>query len=92
MVDYHTDSTAQPIGLSEPVFANDQLQFSAFGLDWGFRSYALPAHLLVSQLGATDSSKKQLSQAFRLNRQRIMRAISSSGLQDARRRVVITTV
>lgn len=38
--------------LSQPGFANDEIQFSAFGLGWGFCSYALPAGLAVERLGA----------------------------------------
>jgi hypothetical protein len=90
-----TDST-QPISpdlsLSQPVFASDEIQFSAFGLGWGFCAYSLPAGLVMERLGASNASEKQLNLAFQVNRQRITQAIVSAGVPEPGKRVILLNV
>lgn len=80
------------LSLSAPVFANGEIHFSAFGPGWGFCSYTLPAHLVVAQLGAADSSQHQLNLAYQLNRQRIIAAVAEGGVQDPHARVILLKV
>ncbi|SPB17700.1 hypothetical protein NOV72_04905 [Caballeronia novacaledonica] len=85
-------SAEQSLNLSPPVFADNEIQFSAFALGWGFCSYALPFRLVVAQLGASNSSEQQLNLAFQLNRHRILAAVAEGGMQDPGRRVVLLKI
>ncbi|BCZ80304.1 hypothetical protein [Paraburkholderia terrae] len=87
------NSTAQAgLSLSRPVFTDREIQFSAFGLNWGFCSYAIPVDLAVERLGASDSSGQQLNLAFQINRQRIMQAVIEAGSPVPGKRVLLVSV
>ncbi|MBJ9967193.1 hypothetical protein LGM43_25540 [Burkholderia seminalis] len=51
------------------------LQFSAYGLGWGYRSFSLLCETVCACLGARDTSEHQIRLAFELNRHRILRAV-----------------
>jgi hypothetical protein len=87
-----TESAAPKVNLSEPVFTDDEIQFSAFGLGWGFRAYALPAGLVVQQLGAANATERQLVLAFQVNRQRIAHAVLGVEAPESGRRVTLRSV
>jgi hypothetical protein len=80
------------VNLSHPVFSDDEIQFSAFGLGWGFCAYSLPAHLVVERLGAANATERQLNLAFQVNRQRIMQAVVEAGLPEPGKRVILLNV
>jgi hypothetical protein len=90
-----TDLTAPAetsLSLSQPVFAYDEIHFSAFGLGWGFCSHAIPVALVVTRIGAANSFEQQPKFAFQINRQRITQAVVEAGSQEAGKRVILKTV
>jgi hypothetical protein len=87
-----TPSAKRGLSLSRPVFANDEIQFSAYGLGWGFRAYALPAGLVVQSLGAADTSEQQLNLAFQVNRQRITQAVAKANAPKHGERLILLNV
>jgi hypothetical protein len=67
---------SERLQFTPPVFSPAQcIQFSVFGVDSGYRSFALSADTVRRQLGARDESRDQLLLAFNLNKPRIARAI-----------------
>jgi hypothetical protein len=80
------------VNLSQPVIADDEVQFSAFGLGWGFCAYALPAGLVVSRLGAANVTERQLNLAFQVNRQRIAQAVVQAGVPEPGKRVILLNI
>ncbi|MCA7972949.1 hypothetical protein LGM42_24090 [Burkholderia sp. AU39826] len=66
----------QPIESTLPVLTDaGTLQFSAYGLGWGYRSFSLLRETVRACLGARDTSEQQILLAFELNRHRILRAV-----------------
>jgi hypothetical protein len=80
-------ATEGVLSLSQPVLANDEMHFSAFGPGWGFCSYALPAALVVARLGAANLSEQQLNLAFQVNRLRITQVVIEAGTSETGERV-----
>lgn len=67
---------ADKLTFSPPVFTpSEGVHFSAFNVDWGYRSYTLPVETVRARLGASDDSREQVLLAFGLNQLRIARAI-----------------
>lgn len=87
-----TVQAAPKLNLSQPVFADDGIQFSAFGLGWGFRAYALPAGVVIERLGAANATERQLVLAFQVNRQRITQAVLDADEPRTGERVILHTV
>jgi hypothetical protein len=84
-----TEQAAPKLNLSQPVFTDDEIQFTAFGLGWGFRAYALPAGVVIDRLGAANASKRQLVLAFQVNRQRIAQAVLDADEPRTGERVIL---
>jgi hypothetical protein len=91
MNDSPADARTQ-LKLSQPTVADGEIHFSAFGLGWGFCSYAVSARLVIQGLGAKDMSPAQLRLAFELNRHRITAAVVEVGARDPRRRVTLSKI
>jgi hypothetical protein len=80
------------LNLSQPVFANHEILFSAFELGWGFSSYALPTSVVIDRLGAVDLSEDALKLAFHLNHQRIADAVAEAGVSAPGKRTMLSDV
>ena len=59
------------VSLSEDL----AMQFSVYGLGWGYRAFSIPPTVICEQLGAANHDPRQLSLAFELSRPRILRAV-----------------
>lgn len=92
MMKASTEQAALKLNLSQPVFTDDEIQFTAFGLGWGFRAYALPAGVVIDRLGAANASKRQLVLAFQVNRQRIAQAVLDADEPRTGERVILHTI
>jgi hypothetical protein len=81
---------SERLHFTQPVFTPSEcIQFSAYDVAWGYRSFALSADTVRSQLGARDYSREQLLLAFNLNRPRIARAIENlSPCENGRPRII----
>lgn len=67
---------ADELCFSPPVFTRSEgVQFSAYHVAWGYRSFTLNIDTVRTQLGASDDSREQVLLAFGLNQPRIARAI-----------------
>jgi hypothetical protein len=90
-----SDSIIDPnaeVNLSQPVIANGEIQFAAFGPGWGFRAFAVTADVAVQRLGAKDRSASQLLLAFQLNRLRIVGAVAECRFDDPGKRALLSTI
>jgi hypothetical protein len=54
--------------------------FSAFGFGWGYCSFTLPIEVICDELGAADTSKRQVTLPFELGKQRILRAVEQRAI------------
>ncbi|SIT39981.1 conserved hypothetical protein [Paraburkholderia ribeironis] len=69
------------IDISRPILVGSStILFSAFGFGWGYCSFALPVKVICEELGAADTSARQLALAFELGKQRIQRAVQQRAI------------
>jgi hypothetical protein len=69
------------IDISRPILLDDStILFSAFGFRWGYCSFTLPIEVICEELGAADKSKRQVTLAFELGKQRILRAVEQRAI------------
>jgi hypothetical protein len=62
--------------ITKPTLSNDStVWFSAYGFGWGYCAFALPFTAVREQLGARDTSPRQLMLAFELGRRKIVQAV-----------------
>lgn len=67
---------AEELQFTPPVFISAEgIQFSAYHVDWGYRSFILSSDTVRAQLGAGNDTREQILLAFALNKPRIARAI-----------------
>jgi hypothetical protein len=79
--------------LTEPIVSADSaVLFSVYGVGWGYCAFALPATAVCEELGAADSSARQLLLAFKLGERRILQAIERKTLPDTGERVALSSV
>jgi hypothetical protein len=65
--------------ITKPTLSNDSaVWFSAYGFGWGYCAFALPFQAVCEQLGARDTSSRQLMLAFELGRRKIVQAVASA--------------
>ena len=62
--------------LTRPMVHDEAIWFAAYEFGWGYRAFELSASIAQSELGAVDTSARQLTLAFELGRQRIAGAIA----------------
>lgn len=67
-----------------------ELWFSVYGFGWGYAAYALPAPMVLAQLGAANESAKQMTLAFELGKRRIRRAVHESDRPENGERIVLS--
>jgi hypothetical protein len=81
---------AQELNLTSPMLVDSsELWFSVYGFGWGYAAYALPAHIVLSDLGAASTSVKQMTLAFELGKRRVRQAIRSVDRPNAGQRKVL---
>jgi hypothetical protein len=69
------------IDISRPILLdNSTMLFSAFGFGWGYCSFTLPIEVIRKELGAADASKRQVTLAFELGKQGILRAVEQRAI------------
>jgi hypothetical protein len=62
--------------LTHPVVRGESLWFAAYEFGWGFRAFEIHGDIAQAELGAADTSPRQLTLAFELGRQRIAKAVT----------------
>ena len=77
------------VKLTRPVVHGEALWFTAYEFGWGYRAFELPAALAQRELGALDTSERQLTLAFELGRQRIVGAITPMNSECGGKRVAL---
>lgn len=79
------------VKLTRPLVHDEALWFAAYEFGWGYKAFRLPAELAQRELGALDSSPRQLTLAFELGRQRIAGAIAPMRAEYAGQRISLKT-
>ncbi|BBU32576.1 hypothetical protein BTHE68_63100 (plasmid) [Burkholderia sp. THE68] len=75
---------------TSPVFSPyDGVLFSAYGVGKGYNAFTLSIEAACEKLGASDPQSHQVLLAFKLNHQRIARAIDAKVLPGKGQRVVL---
>lgn len=81
---------SERLRFTTPVFTSSEcIQFSAYDVAWGYRTFSLYANTVRRRLGARDDSREQLLLAFSLNMPRIARAIEHLAPCDSGRPRII---
>ena len=79
------------VKLTRPMVHGDALWFAAYEFGWGYKAFKLPADVAQRELGALDSSARQLTLAFELGRQRIAGAVAPMCAEYAGQRIALKT-
>lgn len=79
------------VKLSRPMVHGEALWFAAYEFGWGYRAFELPFSLAQRELGAVDTSERQLTLAFELGRQRIVGAIAPMNSAYEGKRISLKT-
>ena len=62
--------------MTAPILCADSaVWFSAYGLGWGYRAFALSFEVVCEELGARNETVQQVRLAFELNKRRILRTV-----------------
>lgn len=90
-MDATTDVPAiEELKFTSAIFSReDGVLFSAYGLTFGYRAFALSFEAACECLGALNQERAQVLLAFQLNHPRIARAIKEKTLLADGRRVVL---
>ncbi|MEW6346669.1 MAG: hypothetical protein AB1704_39070 [Pseudomonadota bacterium] len=76
--------------VSVPTVRSDAaIWFSAYGFGWGYCAFEIPPSIMRANLGAADSTPKQLMLAFELGKHAIARAIESKNLSATGERIAL---
>ena len=58
----------------------------------GYRAFSIPAEVVCEQLGAVDTTRRQLALAFELGRKRISQNIEKCSAANAGERIALRTL
>lgn len=81
---------SESLQFTPEVFSTSEgVLFSVYGVNFGYRAFALSYEAACEHLGALHQSRRELMLAFQLNRPRIARAILQKSLPSDGRRVIL---
>lgn len=79
------------VDITRPTLPGDTtVWFSAYGLGRGYRAFAISFDVVHGELGATDTTTKQLLLAVELSKPRILQAIDRKPSSNAGRRILLS--
>ena len=83
-------NTTSELHLTAPIYSRDDgVLFSAYGMGRGYCAYVLSYDAVCERLGAGGQNEQQVLLAFKLNRQRIVRAIEPRDARQDGGRIVL---
>jgi hypothetical protein len=81
----------QTFWITAPSISNDaSIWFSAYAFGWGYCAFSIPVESVCEQLGAADTSARQLMLAFELGKERIYKAVEQTNIPDTGDRVTLS--
>ncbi|HDR8999185.1 TPA: hypothetical protein QDB01_005167 [Burkholderia vietnamiensis] len=60
---------------SPPNIASSDIQFSVWGIDWGYHAFLLSKELILEQEDESDGAQSRLQWAFELHKSRILQSL-----------------
>ena len=79
--------------ITAPSISQDgSIWFSAYAFGWGYCAFSIPTKAVCEQLGAADTSEKQLMLAFELGKKRICEVVEQTYIPDTGDRVTLSTL
>ena len=79
--------------ITAPSISQDgSIWFSAYAFGWGYCAFSIPTKAVCEQLGAADTSAKQLMLAFELGKKRICKVVEQTYIPATGDRVTLSTL